>query len=109
MDRTDIGVAITALLEREGISQKVLAQRAEVDQATVSRALRRRPARHTAAYARLCNYMQYAAPKLSAIPTPVVDAVRETWDGSAEHAAALAKLIRASRELWPSLGQEAAS
>jgi hypothetical protein len=30
-------------------------------------------------------------------------ALAETWDGSQEHAVALAKLIRASRGLWPDL------
>lgn len=96
----DIQVAIADLLEREGISQKVLAARAGIDQATVSRALKRRPSRRTTAYARLCRYMQQNAATTTS-PDPLLDAVRDTWDGSDEHAAALATLIRASRELWP--------
>jgi hypothetical protein len=97
---------IAGFLAREGISQKSLADGARVDQATVSRALRREPARRTAAHARLCEYMQQHASGLPADAAPVLDAVRETWDGSQEHAAALADLILASRELWPGLGKE---
>lgn len=105
MDLSDV---IIELLEHEGISQKVLAERAKVDQSTVSRALKRQPSRRTAAYARLCRYMQqYAAGGLTST-NPALDAVRKTWDGSAEHAAALAKLILASDELWPRRGRETA-
>ncbi|TMK40055.1 MAG: helix-turn-helix transcriptional regulator [Actinobacteria bacterium] len=105
MDLRDL---IADLLEREGIGQKVLAERAGVHQATVSRALKRQPSRRTAAYARLCSYMQQYAASRPAPTDPVLDAVRETWDGSEEHARALAKLILASRELWPTLGKETA-
>jgi transcriptional regulator with XRE-family HTH domain len=97
--------AITDLLKREGISQKMLAERAQVSQATVSRALKREPLRRRTAYARLCRYMRYDAPSTQVSEDPVRDAVRDTWDGSKEHAAALAKLVLASRELWPTLGK----
>ncbi len=104
----DLGDQIANFLEREGISQKALAELAGVHQATVSRALKRRPTRHTAAYARLCTFMQQHAARTPHGADSVLDAVRETWDGSQEHAAALAKLILASRELWPTLGKEPA-
>lgn len=97
---------IADFLAREGISQRVLAERAGVHQSTVSRALNREPRRRTTAYARLCSYMQLHATSRPA--DSLGDAVRETWDGSEEHAAALAKLILASRELWPTLGKETA-
>jgi transcriptional regulator with XRE-family HTH domain len=106
MNQMELQDAIADLLDREGISQKVLAERAGVDQATVSRALKRRPLRRTAAYARLCVCMQQPRSATEASADPVLDAVRETWDGSQEHAAALAKLVLASRELWPTLGKE---
>jgi transcriptional regulator with XRE-family HTH domain len=102
----DLRTAITELLEREGITQKVLAERAGIHQTTVSRALKRQPQRNTAAYASLCRYMQQNAATSISSASPVMDAVRDTWDGSDEHAAALAKLILASRDLWPSLGEE---
>lgn len=98
--------SIADLLDREGISQKALAKRAGVNQATVSRAMRRRPLRRTAAYTRLCACMQQPRSATGASADAVLDAVRETWDGSEEHAAALAKLVLASRELWPTLGKE---
>lgn len=101
----DLRVAIADLLEREGISQKVLAERAGIHQSTVSRALKRQPQRKTAAYSRLCKYMQEDATATISSSNPVMDALRDTWDGSDEHAAALAKLIVASRELWPTLGK----
>ena len=100
--------AITDLLRREGLSQKELATRAGVHQTTVSRALRQIPARRGRAHARLCTYMQQHAASLPSEAGALVDAVRETWDGSQEHAAALADLILASGELWPGLGKEAA-
>jgi transcriptional regulator with XRE-family HTH domain len=93
---------IAEYLQREGISQKQLADRAGVNQSTVSRALQRASLRRTAAHARLCAYMREHA---AVPPDPLMDAVRETWDGSPEHAAALAKLVLASRELWPTLGK----
>ncbi len=104
----DLREAITDILSREGITQKELAKRAGVDQATVSRAARRLPRRRTTAHAKLCKYMQLVAPTVSVPSEAIGDALRETWDGSDAHAAALAELIRASRELWPQLGKEEA-
>jgi hypothetical protein len=45
--------------------------------------------------------MQQAVADLA--PPPAVVALREVWDGSEEHALALAALIAASGELWPKL------
>jgi transcriptional regulator with XRE-family HTH domain len=104
----DLKRAITHLLAAEGISQQELAQRAKVSQATVSRAAQRRPKRQSASYARLCSYMQQYSVDAAAAVEPVLEAIRETWDGSEEHANALAKLILASGELWPTLGKEKA-
>jgi transcriptional regulator with XRE-family HTH domain len=101
MAQMELQDAIGDLLRREGISQETLAARAGVSQATVSRALRREPSRRTAAYARLSLYMHQDAARAGRSPTLVLDAVRDTWDGSDQHAAALAKLILASRDLWP--------
>lgn len=105
MDLKDV---IADILEREGISQGVLARRVGVHQTTVSRALRREPTRRSAAHARLRGVMQQHAERTTPPPDLVLDAVRETWDGSDEHAAALAKLILASGDLWPTLGEETA-
>ncbi len=107
MQRMDLGRVITDLLRSEGITQQELANRAGVSQATVSRALARRGVRHGPARTRLFVYMQeHTAKRRSESGDPVGDALAEAWDGSQEHAHALAKLILASRELWPTLGEE---
>jgi transcriptional regulator with XRE-family HTH domain len=105
MSQMELREAIADLLQREGISQKVLADRAEVHQATVSRALTREPQRRTAAYARLCEYMLQHAARGPSSADQVLHAIEQTWDGSPEHEAALAKLVLASRELGPILGR----
>ncbi len=102
----DLRGPIAVLLEREGITQSELASRASVSQSTVSRAAKGVRVRRGAAHIRLCRYMQQYASTHHAPPDPVLDAIRETWDGSEAHAAALAKLIRASGCLWPTLGKE---
>ena len=38
--------------------------------------------------------------------TSLKAAMEQTWDGSDEHAEALAKLILASRDLWPKMRKE---
>jgi hypothetical protein len=47
--------------------------------------------------------MRKHAPAAPLSANVALDALAETWDGSEEHAVALAKLIRASRGLWPDL------
>jgi transcriptional regulator with XRE-family HTH domain len=103
----DLARAINDLLTLEGITQEQLAYRAGVSQATVSRAMKKDAVRSGRARARLCKYMQgQAATRRSQSDDPVGNALAETWDGSPEHAQALAILIRASRELWPILHEE---
>jgi hypothetical protein len=94
---TDI---VRLYLDGEGISQQELAQRAQVSQATVSRALARQPRRHTRAYWRLLRFIHEQSGVASPPPT-VAAAVGSVWDGSREHEQALAALITASAELWP--------
>lgn len=91
------------LMRERQLTQADVASRANVSQATVSRMLRREPQRSGAAYLRLCGYIhQQTVPDADGIPG-VIAAVRRTWDGSEQHAAALAELIDASRKLWPDL------
>ena len=101
----ELGPALEALMQRDGISQSEVAKMAGVSQSTISRAIARRPMRNGAARTRLVVFMQQRA---SSAPGPAAafDAVREIWDGSGEHAVALAKLILASGELWPRLGED---
>jgi hypothetical protein len=100
----DLGALISDYIAKTGLSQAELARRAGVSQSAVSRAITRHPARMGASRRRLVVYMQQEAPPTE--PNAVLDAVRETWDGSDAHAAALAKLVLASRELWPNLGKD---
>jgi len=99
-----LGKAISSTMERTGMTQDKLAKKAEVSQATVSRATRRTPRRRSAAQARLHETIQHHAPDVGR-PAEVLDALKEIWDGSAAHAA-LARLLRASGELWPDLKRE---
>jgi lambda repressor-like predicted transcriptional regulator len=96
----DVSAAISDLLLREAITQKELAKRAGVSQSTVDRVLDRRPRRQGKAYRKLIIYMQKHAPE---IPPEAAHALGSVWDGSRAHDRALASLVRASEELWPSL------
>lgn len=102
MHEVDIAQAIVDYMAEEAITQDELAQRAKVSQTTVSRALRRTPQRQGRAYLRLVIYMQQQRSH-SAAPDEALSAVNDVWDGSEAHAAALARLVFASRELWPKL------
>lgn len=105
MNGMDVPYEIEALLNREGISQAVLAQRASVSQPTISRARRRIPLRRSKQYERLCIYIRNEL-KTIALPGTARDALAEIWDGSPAHDDALAGLIRASSELWRTDGEE---
>jgi transcriptional regulator with XRE-family HTH domain len=105
---TELRDAITAHLSLEGINQKELADRARVDQATVSRYLHRVPRRRGPAYVRLCSYMQKHA-TVGVGAEAIENALRATWDGTPEHARALAGLLLASRELRHGRGESGGS
>jgi ribosome-binding protein aMBF1 (putative translation factor) len=104
MHQVEVGELVRVFLEREGMSQAELAQRVGVSQATVSRAMNQQALRPSPARARLSTFMQEQ--KVEPGPDTAFRAVKEVWDGSSAHAAALARLVRASGELWPRLGRE---
>jgi transcriptional regulator with XRE-family HTH domain len=97
----DIAAAVNSLLLREGITQGTLAARARVSQPTVSRAARGEALRRGRARDRLLAYLRSEG--TAADPDVAFAAIREIWDGSDAHAAALAHLVRASKALWPDL------
>lgn len=101
----DVSIELKAFLSRTGITQSELAQRAEVSQPTVSRAMRREPVRRSESYARLCNYIRKEVDEIT-LPSPARDALSEIWDGSTAHAEALATLIRAAGDLSRTGGTE---
>lgn len=100
----DVPAEIEALL-KSGLTQSSLAEKANVSQPTVSRARRRVPLRRSKEYERLCSYIQMRR-KAAALPEPARNALVEIWDGSPEHAEALATLIRASQDLWRGTSKE---
>jgi hypothetical protein len=63
--------------------------------------LKREPARKSAAYRRVCSYIHQAHPDHEL--NPAFTALRGVWDGTNDHALALADLIEASGRLWPKL------
>ena len=91
-------------MRREGWSQDEVARRAGVGQATVSRMLsdheRRGPASR-----RLSTFIHRRTTSPQQ-PNEAIDALQRIWDGSDEHAAALAALISASGGLWPGLSDQ---
>lgn len=99
----ELAEGIRQLMRRDGLRQQDVADQAGVSQSTVSRAVRGRRQRVTKEYVRLCSYIQDQGFGPSA-PTKAHVALDETWDGSDQHAEALAVLIKASKELWPDLG-----
>lgn len=59
------------------------------------------PQRKGSAHARLVIFMHQQG--YPAAPDDALSAINQVWDGSEAHAAALAKLVFASGELWPKL------
>lgn len=103
MDGPARSSAVRLYLEQERISQEELARRAQVSQATVSRALLRDPQRHARAHAQLIAFIHKHSTVRTSPPTTVAAAVEEVWDRSDAHEKALATLIIASAELWPKM------
>src|SRR5207253_9314772 len=91
--------SIADVLEHEGISQAELGKRLGISQSSVSRALSRPAKRNGRAQARLVTFMHEGG------VSPGVErfqgAFRRVWDGSEEHAEALARIIAACEGLAP--------
>jgi len=99
--RSDISRMIGSYMRATGEGQAAIAKKAGVSQPAVSRALNGAPGRNGQSRTKLFIFMQQALTDLA--PPPAIVALREVWDGSEEHALALAALIAASGELWPKL------
>jgi hypothetical protein len=91
---------IKTILGSRNISQTAISEAAQVDQATVSRILARCPRRGGKAFIRVCNYaFTLEASGVRTDPSKcreLMSALQEVWNGSAEHAEALAAIIRAA-------------
>lgn len=90
-------------MQSRGLTQQQVAEAAGVSQSSVSRMLKREPVRQSDAYGKLCTYIHQRAPSEGGVPSAVLEAVWRVWDGTDDHAAALAELIDASGQLWPEL------
>src|SRR5437879_2804494 len=90
---TRLASFLADVLRTEEISQAELARRVEVSQSTVSRVLRTEPLRHGPARRKLVNFMHQGG--LGGGAERLQAAFRRIWDGSDEHAEALARIIAA--------------
>jgi hypothetical protein len=85
-----------------GIGQVALGEACGVSQATISRLSSEQPAKWGAGFIRLFNYAQKQE-RSKTRPDPstslvLVSALEEVWNGTDEHAEALAAIIRATGE-----------
>lgn len=95
-------VEMRVTLAKSGLTQPEIGRAAGVSQPTVSRLMVSCPKRHGGAFKKLCKYAesQHACAQTT-LPLPVEDAalvsaIREVWNGTPEHAQALATMIRAA-------------
>jgi transcriptional regulator with XRE-family HTH domain len=94
----DFSAELRAFMEARGLNQSQVAKSAKVSQATVSRALTKRPQRCGRAITGLCIYIrnELDAPKFDERDrNQVVKAFDRIWDGTDVHAAAVARIIDA--------------
>jgi transcriptional regulator with XRE-family HTH domain len=86
-----------------GIAQEDAAKGSKMSQTTVSRILKGELRTHTRALIRLCKYAKIPAyQEIETDPAKsqlLMQALRDTWDGSADHAKALARVIKSLRGL----------
>lgn len=104
MQEDSLAKDLLTLIQSRRLSQKSIAKAAKVSQASVSRALRGHIERQGRARTKLFNYIHQELQNEVLSGTgkeKVVKAFENIWDGSEEHAAAIAKIIRASGGLLP--------
>ena len=90
---------IVEFLKREERSQADLAKQLGIHQSSVSRAIHRPTRRRGRAHARLVGFMHQGGAAHGS--ERVQEAFRRVWDGTEEHAAALARIIAACEGLGP--------
>jgi DNA-binding LacI/PurR family transcriptional regulator len=107
-DLVKLGRNLNAYMRKHCKTQAYIAENAKVDQATVSRFLRRPPRRITAAVQRLCNYAEslLAQAEDDGDKTAAQRALDECWSRSDIHARAVSKILNALAELCRHDSQE---
>lgn len=101
----DLWSQTRSILESSGQTQEAIAEGAGVSQPSVSRVLERCPRRHGGAFKKLCIYADsLTQTRRQEGWMPIEDevlasAIHEVWNGTPEHAAAIAAMIRAAGAL----------
>lgn len=89
---------ISQHLRRSGITQIALAEELGVSQSQISRVLSGKSSKRSKLLAKICNYAFKPPPAAAAEAVrqneELIKALAETWDGTQEHAQALATVIR---------------
>lgn len=96
----------TAKRARElGVTQKEISEAIGADQSQVSRVLSGKAKRQSRVFIEVCNYVNRRTPfmgsELVIENSELISAIASVWDGSAEHASALAMVIRSLSALHP--------
>lgn len=92
---SELAAAARARAVALGLTQTELARVIGVEQSQVSRLLSGNLKRRTAVFDALCEYLGAAhEPRERSLPPGLSSAVLSVWDGSKEHAEALATVIR---------------
>lgn len=89
-----------ARMKELGISQQEVADALGMEQSKVSRLLSAKFKKPSPSFELLCRHLKVDAPLDSGpLDQELHQAIQEVWDGTKEHAAALAAVIRALRPL----------
>lgn len=101
MNTIEFSVACRILAQkyqRAHLTQTQLAKELGIPQSQISRVLNGKTKRPNNTYFKLCNYLNKKIENVKSrdapIPTEILQAVEEVWDGSLDHARALAAVIR---------------
>lgn len=97
--------AISQQARRAGLTQKEIAEAVSANQSQVSRVLSGKLVRRSRLYDEICIYVNNAVRGVSAEAVrendELIDALAGVWDGTAQHATALATVIRSLAGLSP--------
>lgn len=96
-----LSARIQRILRAQSLTQKELADRAGIDQSSVSRMVRHPRLRSGSAYRKLLDLMQQY--ESEEVPPRALEALQGTWDRSDDHDRALEQLILASQAFRPKM------